>query len=82
MSPEQLVLERIANLQLNIPNKLNQEDGKKEIFKMTNGLLPSLTTVLIQEMEKFNKLIDVITKSLETLKEAIGGFVVMSDVLD
>jgi dynein heavy chain len=61
---------------------MNQEDGKKEIFKTTNGLLLSLTTVLIQEMEKFNRLIDVISKSLDTLKEAIYGFVVMSDVLD
>lgn len=33
-------------------------------------------------MEKFNRLIDVLSKSLETLKEAIFGFVVMSDVLD
>jgi len=33
-------------------------------------------------MDKFNLLIDVISKSLDTLKEAIFGFVVMSDVLD
>lgn len=49
---------------------------------MHNGLYPSLTTVLLQEMEKFNKLLKIIRSSLAELKDAIGGFVVMSDTLD
>lgn len=58
------------------------EKGKKEIFKTHNGLLPSLTTVLVQEMEKFNRLLKRIRQSLTDLKDAIFGFVVMSDTLD
>ena len=49
---------------------------------MTNGLLPSLTTVLVQEMEKFNRLLVIMRRSLRDLKDAIGGFIVMSDELD
>ena len=48
LTPEQMVLERIEALQKDIPELLDREaNGKKEIFKMHNGLLPSLTTVLI-----------------------------------
>jgi hypothetical protein len=42
-----------------LPATLERENGKKEQFKMTNGLLPSLTTVLVQEMEKFNKMLKI-----------------------
>ena len=47
-----------------------------------NHLLPSLTTVLVQEMDKFTRLLNRITASLNELKDAIGGFVVMSETLD
>ena len=58
------------------------EGGNKDLFKQHNGLLPSLTTVLVQEMEKFNRLLNVIRKSLDDLVQAIGGFIVMSSELD
>lgn len=78
-----MVLNRIEQLQKEIPEYLDRElNQKKEIFKTHNGLLPSLTTVLLQEMDKFNRLIRTITMSLNELKDAIGGFVVMSDMLD
>lgn len=47
-----------------------------------NGLLSSLTTVLLQEMIKFNRLLRVMKKSLEDLDKAINGFIVMSAELD
>jgi len=49
---------------------------------MTNGLLPSLTTVLVQEMEKFNRLLRVMRVSLEDLDKAVHGIVLMSSELD
>lgn len=58
------------------------EGGNKDLFKQQNGLLPSLTTVLVQEMEKFNRLLVVMRKSLDDLVQAIGGFIVMSSELD
>lgn len=44
--------------------------------------MPSLTTVLLQEMEKFNRLLNIMRKSLDDLIQAIGGFIVMSQTLD
>jgi len=41
------VLTRCQQLQDTVPGDLIREEGKKEQFKMTNGLLPSLTTVLV-----------------------------------
>jgi len=49
---------------------------------MTNGLYPSLTTVLIQELEKFNLMLKVMRLSLADLEKAIHGFIVMSETLD
>jgi len=46
------------------------------------GLIASLSTVLLQEMERFNKLINVISHSLEDLQKAIKGEIVMSQELD
>jgi hypothetical protein len=47
MTPDEVVLERIAQLQEQTPENLDRDEGKKEMFKATNGLLPSLTTVLL-----------------------------------
>jgi len=52
------------------------------MFKATNGLLPSLTTVLLQEMEKFNRLLGAMRGTLRDLKDAIHGFIVMTEMLD
>ncbi len=44
--------------------------------------MPSLSTVLLQEMERFNRLTSVIGTSLEQLQKAIKGEIVMSQDLD
>jgi len=64
------------------PETLDRATGKKELFKEKNGLLTSLTTVLLLEMEKFNRLLNVMRTSLIDLEKAIGGFIVMSETLD
>ena len=66
-TPEQMVLDRINNLKASIPELLDKEQGKKELFKQHNGLYASLTTVLLQEMEKFNRLLRRIAESLNDL---------------
>lgn len=45
-----------------------------------NGLLPSLAIVLKQEMVKFNRLLTAMVASINELKKAIKGLVVMSQV--
>lgn len=62
---------------------LLRAEGKKEMFKTdSKGLLPSLSTVLVQEMERFNRLLQVMGASLKDLVKAIQGFIVMSEELD
>ena len=36
-------------------------------------ILPSLTTVFLQEIERFNNLLNTLSKSLELLVKAING---------
>jgi dynein heavy chain, axonemal len=82
MTPDEVVLARSTQLQGELPASLDRDEGKKEMFKTNNGLLPSLTTVLVQEIEKFNRLLGVMRNSLRDLKDAIHGFIVMSESLD
>lgn len=44
--------------------------------------MPSLTTVLIQEIDRYNILLKLIHNSMENLKKAIKGLIVMSDALE
>lgn len=81
-SPEETVLTRQKQLLDELPEKMSRDEGKKELFKEKNGLLASLTTVLLLEMEKFNRLLTVMRRSLIDLSDAIHGFIVMSSVLD
>jgi len=82
LTPDQIVLQKCKQLEEELPGLLERELGKKEQFKMTNGLLPSITTVLVQEMEKFNRMLKVMRLSLSDLQKAINGFIVMSETLD
>lgn len=82
LSPDEIVLQKAKELFEQIPDNLDRSEGKKELFKTSGALLPSLTTVLLQEMQKFNRLMTQMRNSLIGLERAIGGFDVMSDVLD
>jgi dynein heavy chain len=58
-------------------------NGHKDLFQTNEkGLLPSLTTFLLQEIYRFNILLKVLKSSLEDLKRAINGFILLSDELD
>jgi dynein heavy chain, axonemal len=66
-----------------LPEQLSREGSAKELFKINKqGLYASLTTYLLQEMERFNLLIIIIGKTLEELRAAIKGLAVMSEELD
>lgn len=66
-----------------LPTALLTSEASPEIFARDKfGLMESLGTFLGQEMVRFNKLLRVMRKSLEDLKKAIKGIVVMSGELD
>ena len=72
LTPDEIVLEKCKTFSERIPPNLDRAEGLKDLFKSQNGLLPSLTTVLLQEMEKFNRLLRVMRRSLDDLVQAIG----------
>jgi len=82
MTTDEIVLAKAKQLLSELPPRMNLAEGKKEQFKMTNNLYPSFTTVLIQEVEKFNRMLKVMEISLQDIDKAIHGFIVMSEVLD
>jgi len=56
----------------NRPLPISSEERSKEIFKLNNlGLLHCFSIVLLQEQERYNKLVNVIHHSLEQLLKAI-----------
>jgi len=66
-----------------LPEALTKEGSAKELFKVSKqGLYASLTTYLLQEIERFNRLTSIIIRTLEELRAAIKGLAVMSDELD
>lgn len=82
MTPDEMVLSKSRQIAERIPELLDKANAKKELMKTQNGLLPSLTTVLLQEIAKFNKLLKIMKNSLFDLDQAIQGYMVMSEVLD
>ncbi|XP_031781103.1 dynein heavy chain 6, axonemal isoform X1 [Nasonia vitripennis] len=54
----------------------------KHLDKDSAGRLPSLTVVLLHEVERYNILLTRIHSSMENLQRAIKGFVVMSEELE
>lgn len=83
MTPDQIVLEKAKDFLDNLPELLDMREGQKELFiKNAEGLIPSLSTVLSQEIEKFNRLLTAMKRSLIDIDLAINGFIVMSEVLD
>lgn len=83
MSPDEIVLEKAKELLEQLPELLDQRSGCKNLFvKNAQGLIPSLSTVLVQELTKFNRLLKKMKQSLIDIDLAIKGFIVMSEELD
>lgn len=82
-SNDEIVMEMANDISKRLVNIINIEEAHMTIMKTDDqGRLPSLSTVLLQEIERFNKLLVVIHVSLNDLCKAIQGLVVMSAELE
>ena len=82
-TPEETVSELCAEMSAAMPSRLDPEQCAEGMFARNDeGQMSSLAVVLLQEMERFNKLLDAITGSLSDLQKAIKGLVVMSGELE
>jgi dynein heavy chain len=78
-TPDQLVDSLAGKILEGLPLLLQKsEAGPSTFVEDKNGLMESLATFLGQEMVRFNLLLKVMRKSLEDLRKAIKGLVVMS----
>lgn len=82
-SNDEVVLELADSILNKIPDKLDMDGAAETLFSRdSNGRVNSLTTVLGQEVDRFNFLLHVIRTSLCTLQKAIAGLVVMSEEME
>jgi len=82
-SSDETVFDLAQQILDELPELLKKEEGNQELFKEDkDGLIPPLSTVVLQEMARFNKLLTVITNSLKNIQKAIKGIVLMSADLD
>lgn len=76
---EEILLETARNISSNLPESFDIEEA---LLKYPVSYGESMNALLVQEMERFNVLMDTMKKSLLDLEKAILGFVVMSPELE
>ncbi|XP_067106416.1 dynein axonemal heavy chain 6 [Osmerus mordax] len=82
-SNDEIVHELADSILAKIPEHLDMEEATEVLFvRDAKGRLNSLTTVLGQEVDRFNNLLRVLRVSLSTLQKAIAGLVVMSEEME
>ncbi|KAH0628434.1 hypothetical protein JD844_009589 [Phrynosoma platyrhinos] len=82
-SNDEIVEELATSILSKIPEKLDMDAATETLFhKDDKGRVDSLTTVLGQEVDRFNSLLSLLRTSLKTLNKAIAGFVVMSEEME
>ena len=80
---ENICLEMLDSIRKKLVKNINVEDILPDLQMLdSKGRVSSLTTVLLQEVERFNRLLDYIHESLNDLERAIKGLILMSESLE
>jgi len=83
VSSDTIVASMAADMEEKMPPMLERRKAGPDTFVVhPNGVMDSLGTVLLQEMERFNRLLSTMRRTLIELQRAIKGEVVMSQELD
>jgi dynein heavy chain len=83
LTNDDIVYELAQSVLDKLPESLDVEQANPVMFEPdAKGRVNSLTTVLCQEVDRFNKLLKVIKESMRNIQKAIKGMVVMSEVLE
>ncbi|ALC49870.1 Dhc16F [Drosophila busckii] len=79
----EIILQSIARIQGLLTTKIQREPIHDTLTVLdSKGQTPSLTTVLVQEIDRFNIALGILHDSLTNLGKAIKGLVVMSEDLE
>ncbi|BHF62268.1 Dynein heavy chain 6, axonemal [Sparganum proliferum] len=82
-TPDDIVFDLAGDILARLPEKIDIEQARADHFTLdSKGRINSLTTVLTQEVDRYNKLLQIMKVSLEQLQKAVKGFVVMSEQLE
>jgi len=82
-SPEDKVDELASEISENLPSKVLMSEACDGLFKLEpNGAYNCLDTVLMQESDRYNRVLDTMRKTLGDLRKALKGLVVMSSDLE
>ncbi|KAM9845816.1 dynein axonemal heavy chain 6 [Aulostomus maculatus] len=82
-SNDEIVNKLAETILATLPESVDMDEAVETLFfRDKNGCLNSLTPVLVQETDRFNKLLRVIRVSLSTLLKAIAGQIVTSEEMD
>ena len=80
---DHIVYELAESVLSKFPEILDLDDALPELFEQNEeGQINSLSTVLSQEIDRYNGLLKVVKSSMRTIQKAIKGFVVMSEQLE
>lgn len=78
-SREEIIGDTACNIQSNLPCPFNLESVQMKYPVQYNE---SMNTVLAQEVERFNRLLEVMLSSLDSLQKGLKGLIVMSSELE
>lgn len=80
---DDIVLELVESITKEVPELIDTTSFHKDIIKVNSkGLLHCFSTVLMQEVTKYNQLVTQIFQTLKDLDAAVKGQILMSPALD